>query len=58
MIFLEKSFRDVLATMDGNRGIPAIIGLHPDVRSFLANDSKTTCLKKRNKVFSFDDRKH
>jgi hypothetical protein len=44
--------------MDWHGGIPSIIGLHPDVRSFLANDSKTTCLKKRNQVFSFYDRKH
>jgi hypothetical protein len=44
--------------MDGHRGISAIIGLHPDVRSFLADDGNMKCLKKSNKFFSVYDREH
>ena len=36
--FPEKPFREVLPAMDWHGSIPAIIGLHPDARSPLANE--------------------
>jgi hypothetical protein len=54
----KKISSEIFAAVDRHRGIPAIIGLHPHMRPFLANGGKTKRLKKRDEIFSLYDREH
>ena len=56
--FPQEPFWNVFAAVNRHCGIPAIIGFHPDMRPFLADNGKTKCLKKSDEVLALNHRKH